>query len=185
MIDFSQLIQLRALFRQHHVLADAGQHVWVFNETLHNGLVLFYTLDGQSGTLQARLSASVQCASENGTLSVRLQDLVVGRPNHGVGTWMMNRLIAFLEALNRIAPVQTIMGDYSVIDEWSDERRRRRNWFFQRFGFVNETPGTKQCISVNFQALRPVSKTTIRTIPVDEALREWSADRNWIAQPLP
>jgi len=172
-----QLVLVRSLFQQHHVISDRLQHRWVFKERLVNGLTVSYFLDGltltQMVSVLARLSAQLQCQSEPAELIVHLQDIHVGCPDRHVGAWMMNRFLAVLRVLDAALPVRTVSLEFSPVDERMATNRERRARFFRRFGFQLPAEDRVDRVATPFAQLSPAPCEDVQSLEIDAMLLDW------------
>ncbi|WP_447973897.1 hypothetical protein [Nitrospira sp. Kam-Ns4a] len=174
---WQNIVLLRSLFHQHHVLSDRAQHLWIFRERFVNGRTLSYFLDGRSrariGLVSARLTAQIYYRSDPDGLEAYLQDITVGRPDHHVGTWMVNRWLVVLQTLHAAIPVCTVALEWNPVDARTADNQARRARFFQRFGFVLPESGQGFRASTPFEHLQLVHRETITLWSVEELLWEW------------
>jgi len=176
-----QTVRLTGLFilvDRCSLVRDKDGDVWLFREYLHNGGAYpKYTLTGRNykgqGYLGAHLYAKFLCTCIQGQdINVFIEDIVTTKQQAAIGSWMMNRLIAFLRAVDALVRIGRIYGDL-VRDE--PDAQQARNRFFERFGFsLEQTPQGRHNISAHLFELHQVGLSEIEEINIEYALMEWS-----------
>ena len=162
------------LYRHYCVLHDRDGDVWLFQERLDNGSYPRYTIRGKTLSSGARYSAYLYCKFncnyQNNRVSVFIEDVITGKQDRHLGTWMLNRLIEFLRQAGKTMQFEEIFGDFKPRNE------QQALAFFSRFGFVKcLLPTGREKITCGIEELHLVPISDLKEIDFLEIVREWHA----------
>jgi len=168
--------------KKHFILSEShlpGRYLlWLFEEKLHNGNYVRYTLSGrafavgeESEIARAYLYAKLSFHPYNGTTEVFIEDIITGIRGKHIGTFMMNTLIGFLRKWDSFFFVDKIKGELSLVDEIDMDNRERRYAFYRKFGFSFEGKDASRYITATLNQLHIRETEGIKILSWEEVHR--------------
>lgn len=169
------LIELFPSYQKDYVIQDSEGDFWFFKERLSNGLFAEYSLSGKTlggfydRSYRAYLYSKFLCLAGNQEeVSVLIENIVSNKKRKHVGSWMINRLLLFLNSAQRLIKINKVYGHFLP------DNSKEVEIFYRRFGFnINLGQNNRKILIALIEELKTVSIGDIKEFSIEDVVKEW------------